>query len=397
MVTLSQAATDAAVAAVAATANSGSLDLYTGTAPASPQDSATGTLLGSVPFAATAFGAVSSGVATANPFGTGYGVADGTPGWFRAPYGDGVIGEDLSCPPITNGASLVPSDVTVGVEPGRFPTSTSGRNLLDQYGDPWYGLGDSPWSMPGVLSPSEVTTYLDNRQAKGFNLIIFRAPEAYYSNDPVKANYAGETAWTGTEFQSTLNSTYWDHVEFMVDECRKRGITILFNPVYLGFDSFEGWRTEMAAATDSDMTTYGEYLAARFASYPNIIWYLGHDSNPDATYESRANALGRFVATRRCRRSRKNPPTSTSGPSASAVCGSGTCRGGRSSLVRAARSSGTTRSGTSSRAGCSPTQGRGSRTWTMPGRCTLRSTTSSSLRWARRGRRWSPTSQLARS
>ncbi|MEV0968521.1 hypothetical protein [Microtetraspora glauca] len=97
------AARNAAANGVAALANGGSIEIYTGSQPANADAAASGTLLATVPLAGTAFGAASSGVATlaGTPL-SATGAAAGTAGWFRvkgsggATVMDGAIGAELT-------------------------------------------------------------------------------------------------------------------------------------------------------------------------------------------------------------------------------------------------------------------------------------------------------------
>jgi hypothetical protein len=83
---------NAAVAAFGELLNSGILRIYTGTQPATA-DTAIGavTLLAELTFSATAFGAPSAGVATANAIASDTNANNtGTAAWFRAWKSDGI-------------------------------------------------------------------------------------------------------------------------------------------------------------------------------------------------------------------------------------------------------------------------------------------------------------------
>lgn len=88
---ISTAARNAMVDALAALFNTGFIDIYDGSQPAGP-----GTAIGSqvklahLPLSATAFGASSSGVATANSITSATALATGTAAWFRALKSDGT-------------------------------------------------------------------------------------------------------------------------------------------------------------------------------------------------------------------------------------------------------------------------------------------------------------------
>jgi hypothetical protein len=79
------AACDAIVDLVDAGSAAGKIRIYTGSRPAGPGSSATGTLLVEIDLADPAFGAASDGVATLDVSSARSGTAgaDGTAGWFR--------------------------------------------------------------------------------------------------------------------------------------------------------------------------------------------------------------------------------------------------------------------------------------------------------------------------
>lgn len=91
-VTLSVEAKNEGLDAITANLNSGSLKLYTGSAPASPDDAASGTLLATLALNATAFAAASSGVATANAVTSAAAVDSGTAGYGRLTKTGGATG-----------------------------------------------------------------------------------------------------------------------------------------------------------------------------------------------------------------------------------------------------------------------------------------------------------------
>lgn len=88
---LADAGAKAAADAVCALLNGGTIQVRSGTQPANANAAATGTLLVTLTFSATAFAAASSaGVATANAIGAANAVAAGTASWFRAFKSDGT-------------------------------------------------------------------------------------------------------------------------------------------------------------------------------------------------------------------------------------------------------------------------------------------------------------------
>jgi hypothetical protein len=119
------AARDAAANAVTALCNNGRLRIYAGTPPANANTALSGnTLLAELTFGATAFGAASSGVATANAIGADTSAdATGAPTFFRAFQSDGTTvvfqgtagasGVDLELSGLSSGDIVTGANVSV--------------------------------------------------------------------------------------------------------------------------------------------------------------------------------------------------------------------------------------------------------------------------------------------
>lgn len=99
------------------TGGAGSIQIYTGSAPATPETSPTGTLLVTLTMSATSFPAAASGSMTANAITSGTAVATGTAGYARLINGAGtcvglltvgVSGTELTIPStsITTGQTI---------------------------------------------------------------------------------------------------------------------------------------------------------------------------------------------------------------------------------------------------------------------------------------------------
>jgi hypothetical protein len=107
------AAADGVVDLLDAGAGAGTLKIYTGSQPATGDTAESGTLLATFTLSDPAFGAASSGVATAAAIANTTGVAAGTAGWFRAEDStganvlDGTVG--------TSGAELNLNTTTISV------------------------------------------------------------------------------------------------------------------------------------------------------------------------------------------------------------------------------------------------------------------------------------------
>jgi len=89
---ISDAAAKAATDAVCALCNGGTIQIRSGTQPANANAAASGTLLVTLTFSATAFApaGATGGQAAANAIGSANAVATGTASWFRAFKSDGT-------------------------------------------------------------------------------------------------------------------------------------------------------------------------------------------------------------------------------------------------------------------------------------------------------------------
>lgn len=108
---------DAAVDRLDAGSGAGTIDVRTGSQPASANDAATGTLLATFTLNDPAFGAASTGVATidSDPTLTTTGLAAGTAGWFRAKDSDGNTALDGEVTATGNGGQITMNTTTVSV------------------------------------------------------------------------------------------------------------------------------------------------------------------------------------------------------------------------------------------------------------------------------------------
>ena len=145
--------------------------------------------------------------------------------------------------------------------------------------------------MIGQLTDAEIESYLEDRAAKGINMILVSAPEAYYA-DNAPNNIDDVAPFTVAPFQSALNDRYWRRVDFAVDRAAELGITLMICPFYFGYaDDADGWSTQIKQSTDAQIDAYAGELAERYGTDDNIVWLIGHDVTPDDTLKDRGKAF----------------------------------------------------------------------------------------------------------
>lgn len=102
----------------------GTIDIYSGSQPASAEDAATGTLLCTVDLPNPAFDAAVDGVASKTGSWYGVAVADGTAGWFRM-YDSGKTKHKDGAITATSGGGEIEMDTTTVVTNGVVVINTA--------------------------------------------------------------------------------------------------------------------------------------------------------------------------------------------------------------------------------------------------------------------------------
>ena len=158
--------------------------------------------------------------------------------------------------------------------------SANNRYLVDQNDKPFFMSGEAAWSLIAQLSKEDAILYLDDRQEKGFNLVMVNLIEHEFCSNP-PSNHYGDRPFTGKTF-TTPNETYFEHADYVINEAARRGMVVMLFPLYLGYNcGSQGWCSEVKSASLSDMYSWGEYVGSRYENYDNIIWAIGADTDPD--------------------------------------------------------------------------------------------------------------------
>ena len=164
--------------------------------------------------------------------------------------------------------------------------SGTGSYLTDENGSPYLLRGDTIWALPimagsaggAVTWQSDIDAYTSTRAAQGFNAMYIAAIGT--SNYSVGATNVNGNTWDGVSpFVSgspgSLNSTYWQRVDYIMTSAQAQGMTVLFNliPSYV----LENAGGPLNGKVASDFTNYGTALGLRYRSAPNLAWFIGDD------------------------------------------------------------------------------------------------------------------------
>jgi hypothetical protein len=158
--------------------------------------------------------------------------------------------------------------------------SENRRFLQYEDGEPFFWLGDTGWLLFEKLTREEAKRYLENRRAKGFNVIQCMVVPALplvnsFGDSAFINNNLSEPCITeGKEFTDAHQYDFWDHVEYVIDEAAKNGIRIALVPLW-------GKVAKQPETTVENVTLYARWLAKRFGSKSNIFWMNGGDLRGD--------------------------------------------------------------------------------------------------------------------
>jgi Protein of unknown function (DUF4038) len=172
-------------------------------------------------------------------------------------------------------------DQGASLPPLRFPVAlnSSRTAFLDQYGMPCFACGDSPQYLIQQLSKPDVKAYLFDRAVRGINVLwMIAADKIYQSNPPY--NLAGNAPFSGADF-ANFNEPHWAHVDYVMQRCLAYGMTVLLMPLFVGLSGQQGYLTILKASSNAVMRRYETFLANRYKGFPNLIWLLGADADPN--------------------------------------------------------------------------------------------------------------------
>lgn len=144
-------------------------------------------------------------------------------------------------------------------------------------GKPFFWLGDTAWLLLEKLTFEEALVYLDNRAAKGFNVIqMTLVHKNHYTN-----RY-GSPALIDDDFgrpnPDTAPDAFWSLARRVVDAAAQRGIFMALLPSWGNFVSG-------GALAGDKIDVYTDFLAGHFADCENVLWLVGGDERGSAAPE----------------------------------------------------------------------------------------------------------------
>ncbi|MEL7161677.1 MAG: DUF4038 domain-containing protein, partial [Bacteroidota bacterium] len=154
--------------------------------------------------------------------------------------------------------------------------SPDGTHLQDTEGNPFFYVGDTAWELLHRCDEREIRRYLQDRAAKGINVIQCVAlAELDGLQTP---NIKGDLPLHNLD-PAQPNEAYFRHVDKAIRMADSLGIFIGLLPTW--GDKFNlKWGVGPEVFTPTNAETFGRFLGERYRDN-NVIWILGGDRNPE--------------------------------------------------------------------------------------------------------------------
>ena len=156
---------------------------------------------------------------------------------------------------------------------GKLGVSKDGHDLQFADGTPFFWLGDTGWELFHRLNLDEIKRYLDNRSAKGFNVIQAVALAEF--DGLRKPNQYGEVPLKNLD-PAQPNEAYFKVIDSAIHMARKRSLFIGLLPTW-GDKVTELWGEGPVVFDSNNAYTYGKWIGNRYKNEPNVLWILGGD------------------------------------------------------------------------------------------------------------------------
>lgn len=153
----------------------------------------------------------------------------------------------------------------------------NGHYLQYDDGTPFFWLGDTGWELFHRLNLNEIKNYLDNRRAKGFNVIqaVILAEE-----DGLRVpNKYGDIPLLNMD-PETPNEKYFQLVDTVLRMAAERNIIMALLPAWGDKVTLHFGGRGPVIFNKNNAYKYGEYLGKRYRAFSNIVWVLGGDRPP---------------------------------------------------------------------------------------------------------------------
>lgn len=151
--------------------------------------------------------------------------------------------------------------------------------LMTREGKPFFWLADTQWAL-NKLSDEQIIKILDDRLAKGFNVVQVFGVRSWGKDD-----WVGDQSWAQTDANGNLpfinwnpiefNEIYWERWNWICDELGKRNMKLL---ILIG----DPLRKDAIGKVKSldECYNYGRLVGDQFKEKRNVIFSISQDNPP---------------------------------------------------------------------------------------------------------------------
>lgn len=165
----------------------------------------------------------------------------------------------------------------------KLKVSENKRYLVEEITvKPFLFLSQTLWSITRRLSREDVVKALDICKEQGFTAVQLLAhshymgPNVYGSAPFENENFLRPALSVGNNLQVQQDYDWWDHLEFIIQECIKREMYVCLLPTWR-----EQWNQKKNLHKNNAFA-YGKFIGQRYRQYnPWIIWVMGGDEAPN--------------------------------------------------------------------------------------------------------------------
>jgi len=165
----------------------------------------------------------------------------------------------------------------------KIKVSKNKRYLIDtDTNKPLIFISQTLWSMTRRLTREQIVEILDTCVNQGFTAIQLIAHSHYmgknvYGDTPFKNdNFLCPIITDGKDYKIEFQYDWWDHLEFIIEECIKRELIVCLLPTWR-----EQWN-QKSNLNQNNAFAYGKFIGSRYRHLNKwIIWIMGGDAAPD--------------------------------------------------------------------------------------------------------------------
>ncbi|MEM6803337.1 MAG: glycoside hydrolase family 140 protein [Bacteroidota bacterium] len=159
----------------------------------------------------------------------------------------------------------------------KLKVSANQRYLVTENGKPFFWMADTAWELFHRCTKEEALLYLRKRASQGFNVI--QAVALAELDGLQYPNPEGELPLMDLD-PTNPNPSYFEHVDFIIQEANKLGIYIALLPTWGDKVFKHNWGLGPEVFTIENAAIFGKWIGTRYKDYDNIIWIIGGDRNP---------------------------------------------------------------------------------------------------------------------